>query len=79
MLRYQTAAGRTRVERRFEGETLWLTQALSAELFQQDARTINEHRVNLFDEGEVSCEVTIWRFRMVRTERDLTAPRGKNA
>ena len=31
---YQTEDGRTRIECHFEGETVWLTQALMAELFQ---------------------------------------------
>ena len=31
---YQTEDGRTRIQCRFENETIWLTQALIAELFQ---------------------------------------------
>ncbi len=65
---YQTEDGRTRIECRFENETLWLTQALIAELFQKDVRTINEHLVNIFDEAELSREATIRKFRMVRLE-----------
>lgn len=40
---YETEDGRTRIERRFEDETIWLTQKLIADLFQKDVRTINEH------------------------------------
>ena len=65
---YQTDDGRTRVECRFENETIWLTQALIAELFQKDVRTINEHLVNLYDEEELAREATIRKFRIVRTE-----------
>ena len=65
---YQTEDGRTRVQCRFENETLWLTQALIGELFEKDVRTINEHLVNIFDEGELRREATIRRFRIVRTE-----------
>lgn len=65
---YQTADGRTRVQCRFEGETIWLTQALMAELFQKDVRTINEHLVNVFEEGELDRAATIRSFRIVRTE-----------
>jgi hypothetical protein len=74
LILYQTEDGRTRIECRFEGETLWLTQALIAELFQKDVRTINEHLVNIFDEGELSREATIRKLRMVRTEgkREVT-------
>jgi hypothetical protein len=65
---YQTEDGRTRIQCRFENETLWLSQALIAELFQKDVRTINEHLVNIFEEGELSREATIRKFRIVRLE-----------
>jgi hypothetical protein len=65
---YQTEDGRTRIQCRFENETLWLTQALIGEHFEKDVRTINEHLVNIFDEGELHREATIRKFRIVRTE-----------
>ncbi|EIP99299.1 virulence protein [Opitutaceae bacterium TAV1] len=65
---YQTEDGRTRIQCRLENETIWLTQALIAELFQKDVRTINEHLVNIFDEGELRREATIRKFRIVRLE-----------
>jgi hypothetical protein len=65
---YQTEDGRTRIECRFENETIWLTQALIAELFQKDVRTVNEHLVNIFDEGELDRAATIRNFRIVRRE-----------
>ena len=65
---YQTEDGRTRIQCRFENETLWLTQALIAELFEKDVRTINEHLVNIFEEGELRREATIRKFRIVRFE-----------
>ena len=65
---YQTEDGRTRIQCRFEDETVWLSQALMAELFQKDVRTINEHLVNIFEEGELSREATIRKFRIVRRE-----------
>jgi hypothetical protein len=65
---YQTEDGRTRIQCRFENETLWLTQALIAELFEKDVRTVNEHLVNIFDEGELRREATIRKFRIVRSE-----------
>ena len=68
MVLYTTPDGRTRVECRFVEETLWLTQALMAELFQRDVRTINEHLQNLFTEGELAPAATIRNFRIVREE-----------
>ena len=74
LLLYQTEDGRTRIQCRFENETIWLTQALIAELFQKDVRTINEHVVNIYNEGELSRGATIRKFRIVRSEgkREVT-------
>ncbi len=68
LILYATEDGRTRVECRFAGETVWLTQALMAELYQKDVRTINEHLQNLYEEGEIDPEATIRKFRIVRRE-----------
>lgn len=67
-LLYTTEDGRTRVECRFEDETLWLSQALMAELFDRDVRTVNEHLQNLYEEEELAPEATIRKFRIVRQE-----------
>ena len=71
---YQTEDGRTRVQCRFENETLWLSQALIAELFEKDVRTINEHLVKIYEGGELRREATIRKFRIVRLEgrREVT-------
>ena len=68
LILYQTEDGRTRIQCRFENETVWLSQALIAELFQKDVRTINEHLLNIFEEGELRREATIRKFRIVRQE-----------
>lgn len=76
ILLYQTEDGRTRLDVRFEGETVWLAQKQLAELFQKDVRTINEHIHNIYEEGELSPEATIRNFRIVRKEgaRDVSRP-----
>jgi hypothetical protein len=68
LILYQTEDGRTRIECRFEGETMWLTQALMAELFQTTLQNINLHLQNLYEEGELDPEATIKSYLMVRTE-----------
>jgi hypothetical protein len=65
---YQTEDGRTRVECRFADETLWLSQALIAELFQVSVPTVNEHLKNVFLEAELTAERTVRKFRIVRRE-----------
>lgn len=68
ILVYQTEDGRTRVECRFEQETLWLSQTLIGELFQVSIPTVNEHLKSIYDQGELSRQATIRRFRIVRRE-----------
>jgi len=65
---FTSGDGRARVECRFESETLWLSQAAMAELYDKDVRTINEHLINIFAEGEVAQNSTIRKFRIVRQE-----------
>jgi hypothetical protein len=68
LLLYQTEDGRTRIQVRLENETVWLTQKLMAELFQKDVRTINEHIRNIFEEGELTPESVIRKFRITATD-----------
>jgi hypothetical protein len=75
ILLYRTEDGRTRIQCRFEDETIWLTQAQIAELFDKDVRTVNEHLVNVFDEGELDRGATIRKFRIVRLEGSRTVER----
>ncbi len=65
---YQTEDGRTRVQCRFEDETVWLTQALIAKLFQITVPTVNEHLKGIFSEAELQATATIRKFRIVRKE-----------
>lgn len=65
---FQSADGRLQVECRFESDTLWLSQALIADIYQKDVRTINEHLINIFNEGELEPAATIRKSRIVRLE-----------
>lgn len=60
--------GSTQLRVRLDGQSVWLTQRLIAELFQVSIKTANEHLVNIYDEGELSPEATIRKFRIVQTE-----------
>ena len=50
---YQTDDGQTAIDVRLENETVWLTQAQMAELFQKDISVISRHIRNVFKEGEL--------------------------
>ena len=53
---YQTEDGQTQIDVRLEKETVWLTQAQMAELFQKDRTVITRHINNVFKEGELEKE-----------------------
>lgn len=67
-LLYETEDGRTRVECRFVDDTLWMSQASMAELFQVKVPTVNEHLKNLITEGEIHVDATIRQYLIVRQE-----------
>ncbi|WP_134089803.1 virulence RhuM family protein [Olivibacter sp. XZL3] len=60
---YQSDDGITRIETRLENETVWLTQAQMAELFQKGRTTITEHIKNIFEEGELDEAMVCRNFR----------------
>jgi hypothetical protein len=54
MVFYQTEDGKGRIEVRFEGNNVWLTQRLMAELFQTTVANVNIHLKHIFDDGELA-------------------------
>lgn len=60
--------GGTHLQVRLDGQTVWLTQRLIADLFQVSVKTANEHLVNIYDENELDPVATIRKFRIVQTE-----------
>lgn len=61
-LLYQTEDGKTRVEARFLGETVWLSLNQMVDLFQRDKSVISKHIRNIFDEGELRREAVVANF-----------------
>ena len=59
---YQTEDGQTQIDVRLENETVWLTQAQMAELFQKDRTVITRHINNVFNEGELDREEVCAKF-----------------
>ena len=53
---YQVEGGQTQIDVRLENDTVWLTQAQMAELFQKDQSVIARHIANVFREGELEKE-----------------------
>ena len=53
---YQTADNQTQIDVKLDNDTVWLTQAQIAELFQKDQSVIARHIANIFKEGELDKE-----------------------
>ena len=53
---FKTSDDKVSVDVRFEGETVWLPIDDRASLFEKSRSTINEHILNIFEEGELEKE-----------------------
>ena len=65
---YQSEDGSTRIDVMLEAETLWLNQKQLTELFGKAKGTISEHIKHIFEDGELTPEVTVRLFRTVQSE-----------
>lgn len=60
---YQTDDGLTKINVRFEEETVWLTQAQLCDLYQTSKSNISEHIKHIFSEGELEESQVVRKFR----------------
>ena len=65
---YQTEDGQTQIDVRLENETVWLTQAQMAELFQTDRTSIVRHINNIYKDEELVRESTCAKIAQVQSE-----------
>lgn len=65
---YQTPDGQTQLDVRLEKETVWLTQAQMAELFQTDRTSIVRHINNIYKSEELDPKSTCAKIAQVQTE-----------
>lgn len=56
---YKTETGDTKIDVRFDGDTVWLNLEQMAQLFGKVKSTINEHVLNIYEEGELAEVETI--------------------
>jgi len=68
---YQADDGTTGIDVRFQGETVWLTQAQLVNLFESSKANVSEHIKHIFEEGELDNNAVVRKFR-------TTASDGKN-
>jgi hypothetical protein len=76
-LLFQAADGRTRVECRFESDTLWLTQAAMADLYQISPQAITQHIKAVYDEEELDQNLTCKSYLQVALEGDRQVSRNR--
>ena len=69
---YRTSDGQTSVSVRMDGDTVWLSQAQMAELFQKDRTVIGRHISNIYKEHELERETTCANFAHMGKEADQT-------
>ena len=71
---YKSPTGETKIDVRFDGDTVWLTQNTLAELFQTTKQNISLHINNIFDEGELQQGATVKYYLTVQKEggRDVS-------
>lgn len=62
ILIYQTDDGMTKIEAKFEDETVWLALDQTSELFQRNKSTISRQIKNVFDESELEREAVVANF-----------------
>ena len=73
---YQTEDGQTQIDVRLENETVWLTQAQMAELFQTDRTSIVRHINNIYKVEELDRESTCAKIAQVQIEGKRTVKRN---
>lgn len=72
---YQTENGQTKIDVRFEDETVWLTQQQMAELYQTSRTNIVEHIKHIYEEEELEADSTCRNFRQVQNEGNRNVSR----
>lgn len=65
---YQSEDGETRIDVKFTGETVWLSQQQMADLYQSSRSNVVEHIKHIYEDGELDEESTCRNFRQVRQE-----------
>ncbi|MBN8850672.1 MAG: cytochrome C biogenesis protein CycH [Sphingobacteriales bacterium 50-39] len=65
---YVKEDGHTQIDVKLQGDSLWLSQRLIAELFEKDVNTINDHIRNVYAEKELSEESTTTIFQTEQQE-----------
>lgn len=69
---YQTEDGVTKISVTLDSDTVWLTQAQMAELFQRDVSVISRHISNIFKEGELDEKSNLQILQIANSDKPVT-------
>lgn len=69
---YQTVDGQTHVDVRFENETVWLSQAQMATLYQRDRTVIGRHIRNIFFENELDEKSNVQNLHFAHSDKPIS-------
>lgn len=61
-----------RLDVRYEGETLWMTQAQIAQIFGRDQSVVSRHIHNIVDEGELDAASNMQKMHSARSAKPIT-------
>jgi len=73
---YKDQDGHVKIDVRFDGNTVWLTQNSLAELFQTTKQNVGQHIKNIIEEGELLENSTVKNFFTVQKEGNREVKRG---
>lgn len=68
---FPTEDGSPGIQCRFENESLWLTQATIAELYQTSKANISIHLKNIFQEGELSMDSVVKKYLTTAADKKV--------
>jgi hypothetical protein len=76
-LLYQTEDGQTRIDVHLQDDTVWMTQAAMAELYQTTPQNITLHLKAIYTEGELEEPATCKEYLQVQQEGERTVSRAR--
>ena len=68
---YQTEDGLTKINVNMQNDTVWLSKAQMAELFQRDRSVISKHIKNVFAEGELKKESNVQILHIANSDKPV--------
>jgi hypothetical protein len=68
---YKTGGGKAALDVRLAGETVWLTQAQMAKLFERDQSVISRHVNNVFKEKELGQKSNMQKMHIAKSDKPV--------